>query len=318
MRLHANAPLGPKGRERMVLRVLEQGWSVTEAALAAGVSDRTCSKWLGRYRAEGSLGLVDRPSTPRRMPHRTPEGRVELIASLRRLRMTGAEIAFCLGMALSTVSAVLTRIGLGKLSRLEPPEPPNRYERRHPGELLHVDVKKLGRIERGAGHRITGNRGPGQRARGAGWEYVHVCIDDCTRLAYVEVLPDEKASTAVAFLRRAIAFYARHGIRTERVMSDNGPAYRSTLHAIACKALGVRHLRTRPYRPRTNGKAERFIRTMLAGWTYGAIYATSRERTAALTGWLHFYNHDRPHGALSHKSPHARLTELNNLPGFYI
>jgi transposase InsO family protein len=301
----------------MVLRVLEQGWSVTEAALAAGVSGRTCSKWLARYRAEGRLGLVDRPSTPRRVPHRTPEDRVELIASLRRLRMTGAEIAFCLGMALSTVSAVLTRIGLGKLSRLEPPEPPNRYERRHPGELLHVDVKKLGRIERGAGHRVTGNRGPGQRARGAGWEYVHVCIDDCTRLAYVEVLTDEKATTAIGFLRRAIAFYARHGIRTERVMSDNGPAYRSMLHAIACRTLGVRHLRTRPYRPRTNGKAERFIRTMLAGWAYGAIYASSTERTAALDGWLWTYNHRRPHGALSHRSPITRLTELNNAPGFY-
>jgi transposase InsO family protein len=317
MRLHANALLGPKGREVMVLRVLEQGWSVTEAAQAAGVSGRTCSKWLARHRAEGQLGLVDRPSIPRRVPHRTPEDRVELIASLRRLRMTGAEIAFCLGMALSTVSAVLRRIGLGKLSRLDPPEPPNRYERRHPGELLHVDVKKLGRIERGAGHRVTGNRGPGQRARGAGWEYVHVCVDDCTRLAYVEVLTDERATTAVGFLRRAIDFYAAHGILTQRVMSDNGPAYRSLLHAIACKALGVRHLRTRPYRPRTNGKAERFIRTMLAGWAYGAIYASSTERTAALDGWLWTYNHRRPHGALNHKSPIARLTELNNAPGFY-
>ena len=249
MRLHANALLGPKGREVMVLRVLEQGWSLTEAAEAAGVSDRTCSKWIARYRAEGQLGLIDRPSTPRHVPHRTPEDRVELIASLRRLRMTGAEIAFCLGMALSTVSAVLTRIGLGKLSRLEPPEPPNRYERRHPGELLHVDVKKLGIIS-GVGHRVTGRRqsqNATRRARRAGgpkgWEFVHVCVDDCTRLAYVEVLPDEKAITAVGFLRRAIAFYARHGIRTQRVMSDNGPAYLSTLHAIACKTLGVRHLR---------------------------------------------------------------------------
>jgi transposase InsO family protein len=325
MRLHANALLGPKGREVMVVRVLEQGWSVTEAAKAAGVSDRTCSKWIARYRTEGQLGLIDRPSTPKRSPTRTSEDRVELIASLRRLRMTGAEIAFCLGMALSTVSAVLTRIGLGKLSRLEPPEPPNRYERRHPGELLHVDVKKLGIIN-GAGHRVTGRRrresqNASRRQRHSGpnkgWEFVHVCIDDCTRLAYVEVLADEKAITAVGFLRRAIAFYARHGIRTQRVMSDNGPAYLSTLHAIACKTLGVRHLRTRPYRPRTNGKAERFIRTMLAGWAYGAIYATSTERTAALAGWIHFYNHQRPHGALSHKSPHARLTELNNVAGFY-
>ena len=238
-----------------------------------------------------------------------------MIALLRRLRMTGAEIAFCL--ALSTVSAVLLRIGLGKLSRLEPPEPPNRYERRHPGELIHIDVKKLGRIRGGAGHRMLG-RGPGRHGgKGAGWEFVHVCVDDATRLAYVEVLGDEKAITAVSFFKRAIAFYAAHGIAVERVMTDNGSAYRSTVHAFACRALGVRHLRTRPYRPQTNGKAERFIRTLLAGWAYGAIYGTSRERAAALDGWLWTYNHRRPHGALSHKPPIARLRELNNLAGSY-
>jgi transposase InsO family protein len=317
MKLHANALLGPKGREVMVLRVLEQGWSVTEAAEAAGVSGRTCSKWLARYRAEGRLGLVDRSSAPRSSPNRTCEERVQLIAALRRLRMTAAEIAFCLGMALSTVSAILRRIGLGKRSRLDPPEPPNRYERARPGELLHIDIKKLGRIKGGAGHRITGRRAGMHRARGAGWDYVHVCVDDATRLAYVEVLADEKAVTVAGFLRRAIGHYRRHGITVERVMTDNGPGYRSILHAIACRTHGIRHLRTRPYRPRTNGKAERFIRTMLDGWAYGAIYASSAERTAALDGWLWTYNHRRPHGALSHKSPHARLTELNNLPGFY-
>jgi transposase InsO family protein len=249
---------------------------------------------------------------------------VEVIVLLRRLRMTGAEIAFCLGMALSTVSAVLARVGLGKLSRLEPPEPPNRYERRHPGELLHVDIKKLGAIN-GVGHRITGRRdsqNANRRARRKGgpkgWEYVHVCVDDATRLAYVEVLSDEKAATAVGFLRRAIAFYRRHGIHVQRVMSDNGACYRSTLHAFACRALNIRHLTTRPYRPRTNGKAERFIRTMLAGWAYGAIYGTSAERTAALDGWLWTYNHRRPHGSLSHKPPITRLAELNNVPGLYI
>jgi transposase InsO family protein len=239
--------------------------------------------------------------------------------------MTGAEIAFCLAMALSTVSAVLLRVGLGKLSRLDPPEPPNRYQRRRAGELLHIDVKKLGRIRGGAGHRVTGKRrgnptktnAAGQRERQVGWEYVHVCVDDATRLAYVEVLGDEKATTAVGFLSRAIAFYAAHGVTVERVMTDNGSAYRSTIHTFACRALGVRHLRTRPYRPRTNGKAERFIRTLLAGWAYGAIYATSRERAAALDGWLWTYNHRRPHGALSHKPPIARLTELNNLAGSY-
>ena len=323
MKVHANAPLGPKGRETMVLRVLEQGWSLTEAAEAAGVSERTCSKWVARYRSDGQAGLLDRSSAPSSIPHRTPDELVEVIVLLRKLRMTGAEIACCLGMALSTVSAVLGRVGLGKLSRLEPPEQPNRYERRHAGELLHVDVKKLGVIT-GVGHRITGRRDSQQanrraRRRGGpkGWEFVHVCVDDATRLAYVEVLADEKATSAVGFLQRAVAFYNRHGITVQAVMSDNGACYRSTIHAFACRALGIRHLRTRPYRPRTNGKAERFIRTLLAGWAYGAIYGTSAERTAALDGWLWTYNHRRPHGALSHKPPIARLAELNNAPGLY-
>ena len=315
MKLHANAPFGPKGRLTMVRRVTEQGWSLAEAAEAAGVSERTCSKWVGRYRAEGEPGLRDRSSAPHEVPNRTPEDRVGAIAALRRLRMTGPEIAECLGMALSTVSAVLNRIGLGKLSRLEPPEPPNRYERAKPGELIHIDVKKLVRIERGAGHRVTGRRTT--QARGAGWERVHVCVDDATRLAYVEVLPDEKARTAAGFLKRAIAFYAAHGIVVERVMTDNGPAYVSIVHAIACRTLGVRHLRTRPYRPQTNGKAERFIRTMLGGWAYGAIYRDSAQRTAALSGWLDFYNWRRPHGSLRHKPPGARLAELNNVAGSY-
>jgi len=240
-----------------------------------------------------------------------------LIAALRRLRMTAAEIAFCLGMALSTVSAVLRRIDLGKRSRLDPVEPPNRYERARPGELLHIDVKKLGRIRGGAGHRMLG-RGPGRLGgRGAGWDYVHVCVDDATRLAYVEVLGDEKAATVSGFLRRAIRHYRRHGITVQRVMTDNGSGYRSTLHAIACRVQGVRHLRTRPYRPRTNGKAERFIRTLINGWAYGAIYASSAQRTAALDGWLWTYNHRRPHGSLNHKSPITRLNELNNLPSSY-
>jgi transposase InsO family protein/transposase len=324
MKLHGNAALSLNQRRRMVGRVVEQGWSITKAAAAAEVSARTCSKWVARYRSDGQAGLLDRSSAPGWIPHRTPEDRVEAIVCLRRLRMTGAEIAFCLGMALSTVSAVLGRVGLGKLSRLEPPEPPNRYERRHAGELVHVDVKKLGVIA-GTGHRVTGRRDSQNanrraRRRGApkGWEFVHVCVDDATRLAYVEVLGDEKATTAVAFLRRAVAFYAAHGITVQRVMSDNGACYRSTIHAFACRALGIRHLRTRPYRPRTNGKAERFIRTLLAGWAYGAIYGSSHERTTALDGWLWTYNHRRPHGALNHKPPIARLNELNNLPGSYI
>jgi transposase InsO family protein len=318
MKIHANAKLGPKGRLVICRRVAAEGWSLTQAAEAAGVSERTAAKWVGRYRAEGEAGLVDRSSAPKSVPHRTPEDRVEATAALRRLRMTGAEIAECLGMALSTVSAVLSRIGLGKRSRLEPPEPPNRYQRARAGELIHVDVKKLGRIgHRGAGHRVSGNRGAGQRSRGAGWEFVHVCVDDATRLAYVEVLADERARSAVGFLRRALRFYAAHGIRVEQLMTDNGSAYRSTVHAIACRRLSIKQIRTRPYRPRTNGKAERFIRTMLGGWAYGAIYRSSAERTAALSGWLDFYNWRRPHGALSHKPPGARLGELNNVVGSY-
>jgi transposase InsO family protein len=323
MQLHANAALSLNQRRRMVGRVVGQGWSLTKAAEAAEVSERTCAKWVRRYRAQGDAGLRDRSSAPHQIPHRTPEDRVEVLELLRRLRMTSSEIAECLGMALSTVSAVLKRIGLGKLSRLDPLEPPNRYERRQAGELLHIDVKKLGRIN-GAGWRVTGNRASqnaNRRARRkggpAGWEFVHVCVDDATRLAYAEVLDDEKATTAIAFLRRALAFYAAHGITVQRVMTDNGAAYRSTAHALACRILGVRHLRTRPRRPRTNGKAERFIKTMIAGWNDGAIYGTSRERAAALNGWLWTYNHRRPHGALSHRPPIARLNELNNLPGSY-
>ena len=316
MRLHANARTCPHSRRLMAVRVLEQGWTLVQAAEAAGASVRTVSKWVGRYRAGGEDGLHDRSSVPLSSPNRTPEQRVEVIAVLRRLRMTAAEIAEVIGMPLSTVSAVLTRIGLGKLSRLEPLEPPNRYEKKHPGELIHIDVKKLVRIER-AGHRVTGNR-RGSR-KGIGWEYVHVCVDDATRLAYVEVLPDEKAATAVGFLRRAVSHYAAYGIRVQKVLTDNGPAYISIIHKIACQALGIKHSRTRPYRPRTNGKAERFIRTMLGGWAYGAIYGNSSERTAALTGWLDYYNRRRPHGSLSHQPPLTRLHAIrNNVPGSYI
>ncbi len=315
MKLHGNARTCPKSRRLLVDR-LEGDWSLTEAAEAAGVSERTAAKWLARWRDRGEAGLLDRSSAPHTVANRTPETRVEAIAALRRLRMTGPEIAEVLKMASSTVSAVLDRIGLGKLSRLEPPEPSNRYERKRAGELIHIDVKKLVRIERGAGHRVTGKRTT--QAKGAGSERVHVCVDDATRLAYVEVLADEKARTAIGFLQRAIAFYAAHGITVERVMTDNGPAYLSIAHGIACRALGIRHIRTQAYRPQTNGKAERFIRTMLGGWAYGAIYRDSTQRTAALPGWLEFYNWRRPHGSLAHKPPGARLAELNNVAGSYI
>jgi transposase InsO family protein len=326
MKVHANAPLGPKGRQTMVLRVLEQGWSRSQAAMAAGVSERTCSKWIRRYRAEGEAGLQDRSSAPRTVANRTSERRLEAIAALRRLRFTGAQIAELLSMPLSTVSGILSAIGMGRLGRLGL-EGPQRYQRERPGELIHIDVKKLGRIQGGAGKRVRGGTHShynptftdreGKRRNTVGWECVHIAIDDATRLAYAEVLPDEKATTAVAFLRRALAFYRRHGITVERVLTDNGSPYRSAIHALACRALGLRHLRTRPYRPQTNGKAERFIRTMLGEWAYGAIYRSSRERTAALDGWLWHYNHARRHGALSHKPPAARLAELNNLLGSY-
>ena len=324
MKLHANAALSLKKRQLLAERVVEQGWSLAEAAAAAEVSERTAGKWAGRFRGEGVLGLLDRSSAPRSVANRTADERVEAIAALRRLRFTGAQIAELLGMPQTTVSGILTRIGLGRLGRIGL-EPACRYERSRPGELIHIDVKKLGRIERGAGHRATGRKHykrtvtdrDGHRRETVGWEFVHIAIDDATRLAYAEVLGDEKASTAIAFLRRAVAFYARHGIAVERLLTDNGSPYRSTLHAIACRALGIRHLRTRPRRPQTNGKAERFIRTMLAEWAYAAIYATSSERSAALDGFLWRYNYHRPHGALNRKTPAARLDELNNPLGSY-
>jgi transposase InsO family protein len=306
----------------MVCRVVEQGWSIAKAAAAAEVSDRTCSKWVGRYRAEGVAGLLDRSSAPAVVANRTDERTVQAIAALRRLRFTGPEIAELLDRPLSTVSGILTRIGMGRLGRLGL-EPAERYERAVAGELIHIDVKKLGRIQGGAGKRVTGRRrnpSPRQRDRSGvdrcviGWDYVHIAIDDATRLAYAEVLSDEKASTAIAFLRRATAFFQRHGMTVRELLTDNGSPYRSAVHAIACRTLGIRHLRTRPRRPQTNGKAERFIRTMLGGWAYGAIYASSQERTAALDGWLWHYNHRRRHQALGRQTP---ITRLNNLLGTY-
>ena len=321
MQLHANAAVSLIKRRQLVERVLEQGWSIAAAARAAEISSKTCGKWVSRYRELGACGLLDRSSAPKRVANRSCERRIEAIAALRRLRFTGPEIAETLQMPRSTVSGILTRIGLGRLGRLGL-EPAERYERERPGELIHIDVKRLGRIAR-PGHRVLGGqparatRGYHRRVNRLGWEYVHVAIDDCTRLAYAEVLPDEKASTAISFLRRAIAFYRRHGIHVEQLLTDNGSAYRSTIHALACKTLGIRHLRTRPYRPQTNGKAERFIRTMLGGWAYGAIYRNSTDRTAALDGWLHHYNHHRRHAALGHKPPITRLHERNNPLGTY-
>jgi transposase len=298
MRLHGNARSCPKSRQLLVERIESKTWSVTTAAEAAGVSERAAYRWLRRWREEGVAGLLDRSSAPKSIPHRTAAERVAVIEKLRRLFLTAAEIAEVLRMALSTVSAVLRRIGLGKRSRLEPLEPPNRYERKRPGELVHLDIKKLGRINAlGAGHRITGNRAPrvqatvaGKQRRVTGWEFVHVAVDDATRLAYAEVLPDERGQTAASFLHRAVAWFTSFGIEVERIRSDNGACYRSDTHATARRELGIsRHLFTRPYRPRTNGKAERFIQTLINRWAYGAIYSSSTERTTALPGWLTHY-----------------------------
>jgi transposase InsO family protein len=318
MKLHANARTCPNSRALIAERVLELGWSLAAAAEAAGVSERTARKWVGRFRAEGQAGLVDRSSAPHRRPRRTPAERVAAIEALRRLRLTAAEISLKLGMSLATVSRWLKRIGLGKRSRLEPPEPPNRYERQWPGELVHVDIKKLGRF-RQPGHRVTGRGGHHRvtqttdkgRGRGVvGWDFVHVCVDDATRIAYVEVLADERGNTAAGFLERAVAWFANRGVQVERVMSDNGSCYVSQAHRDACRALGLRHLRTRPYRPRTNGKAERFIQTLQNEWAYGRAYTSSDERRSNLAAWLNHYNYRRPHGSLSHQPPATRLREL--------
>jgi transposase InsO family protein len=316
MELHANAALSLNARRRLCRRVVVQGWTLTKAAEAAEVSVRCARKWVGRYRVEGELGLADRSSAPWVVANRTDERRVEAIAALRRLRFTGPEIAELLGMAVSTVSGILTRIGMGKPARLER-DRPVRYQRERPGELLHIDIKKLGRIQGGAGHRVTGKRhyNPTIRRKGmrrnlVRWEFVHVAVDDATRLAYAEVLDSDTAAASVAFLKRATAFYASYGITVEAVLTDNGPGYRAAIHAVACKTLGLRHLKTRPYRPQTNGKAERFIRTILAGWAYGAIYRDSHERTRALDGWLWHYNHRRRHSALNRQTPATRLTNL--------
>jgi transposase InsO family protein len=312
MKLHANAALTLNQRRRLARRVVEDSLPAARAAELAEVSYPTARKWARRYRAGGESGLLDRSSAARQVWNRTPGDRIEAIRSLRRLRFTGAEIAELLGMPETTVSGILTKVGMGRLGRLGL-EPARRYERSRPGELIHVDVKKLARIER-MGHRVTGDRLRYQRARGAGWEFVHVAVDDATRFAYAEVLADERKGTATAFLRRAVAFFGRHGISVEGVLTDNGMAYRSTIHALACRAMGIKHLRTRPYRPQTNGKAERFIRTLTERWAYGAIYQSSAERERALPGWLWRYNFHRPHGSLGRRPPAARLAELKNNP----
>ena len=303
MNIHANARLSVLGRQLLCQRVREQGWSVVAAAQAAGISARRAHVWLARF--DAGEGLEDRSSRPHSSPRITPARVEAAIVRLRRLRKTSSAIAAVLGMAVSTVCAVLARAGLNRLSQLDPPEPANRYCRRHAGELIHLDVKTLGRFSR-PGKRVLGN-GPGRHTHKAGWEAVHVAVDDATRLAYVEVLANQTAATTVGFLARAIAWFAAQGVRVQEVMTDNGSPYRSKLWAAYCADHAIVHIRTRPYRPRTNGKAERFIQTMLREWAYAATYRSSTHRANVLPGWVHHYNTQRPHGSLGHKPPITAL-----------
>jgi transposase InsO family protein len=313
MNIHKNARLTPVGRGRIV-RQVESGQTPEAVAEAAGVCPRTVRKWVDRYRREGPAGLHDRSSRPHRLHQPTPQVVIETIERLRRQRWTGKQIAAEAGVSPATVSRVLRRLGLNKLSALES-EPVRRYEREHPGELIHLDIKKLGRIG-SVGHRITGRQtGMVNRHLGIGWEFVHVCIDDTSRVAFVQVMPDQRKESAVAFLDAAVAYYASLGIRVQRVMTDNGSCYRSRTFRAACKRLGLRQIFTKPYTPRTNGKAERFIQTSLREWAYARAYNTSDERTAELPRWLHRYNWHRPHSGIDSKPPISRLglTEDNLL-----
>lgn len=310
MNVHQNARLTPSGRALLAERV-DRGWSVKAAAAAAGVSIRTASTWLCRHRQGGAGRYHDRSSAPHRCPHATPAGRIAEIEALRRRRLSGPQIAARLSMPRSTVGAILRRLGLNRLAALDPKPAVMRYERARPGEMIHLDIKSLGRID-GIGHRITGNRTGQSRNRGIGWDHLHVAVDDASRLAYVEVLASLGQDDATAFLERALAWFDRLGVKVERVMTDNGSAYRSKLFAAALARAGARHVRTRPYTPRTNGKAERFIQTSLREWAYARPYATSDERHAAIGPWAEDYNLNRPHSALGGKPP---WTRLNNLLG---
>jgi transposase InsO family protein len=304
MNIHKNARLTPLGRGRIVNQV-RSGQTPEAAARAAGVCPRTVRKWLARFAAEGIAGLTDRSSRPHRLYRPTPAAIVEKVDALRRQRFTGKQIASDVGVSPATVSRILKRLGLNRIQALEPAEPVRRYEREHPGELIHIDIKKLGRFDR-VGHRITGDKKQGE-SRGAGWEFVHVCIDDASRLAFSQILPDERKASAVAFLRAAVAYYQTLGVTVARVMTDNGSCYKSFAFRGACHDLGLRHIRTRPYTPKTNGKAERFIQTALREWAYAQAYPNSQRRADELPIWLHRYNWHRPHGSLKSKPPISRL-----------
>jgi len=309
MNVHKNARLTPIGRERMVMMVAG-GQPPQAVAGAVGVCPRTVRKWIRRHQSEGLVGLADRSSRPQRLYRPTPQPVVERIEALRRQRLTGKAIAAEVGVSPATVSRVLKRLGLNKLSALAPAEPVRRYERENPGELIHIDIKKLGKFKQ-IGHRITGER-QGCRNYKVGWEFVHVCIDDASRIAFTQIKPDERKESAVAFLKAAVAYYASLGVTVERVMTDNGSCYRSKAFARACKRLGLRHIRTKPYTPKTNGKAERFIQTSLREWAYARAYNTSDERAHELPYWTHRYNWHRPHSSIGSKPPISRLGMTGN------
>ena len=314
MDIHKNARLTPHSRAELVRRVFEERQTPKAVATAFGVCPKTVRKWVDRFQTDGPEGLQDRSSRPHRLRQPTPEPIVERIEALRRERQTGQQIATEVGVSPATVSRVLRRLGLNTLKALEPAEPIRRYERKAPGELLHIDIKKLGRFER-VGHRITGDRTRQSSTRGyrdgkawgAGWEFVHVCIDDHSRIAFTEILPDEKKASATAFLEAAVAYYQSLGITVERVMTDNGSCYISHDFRDTCRALKLKHIRTKPYTPKTNGKAERFIQTALREWAYARAYQTSDQRGAEMPAWLHRYNWHRPHGSLKNKTPISRL-----------
>jgi transposase InsO family protein len=310
MNIHKNAPLAPKGREAMVRSVIEGGLSQAEAAYQFNTTPKTVAKWIKRFRAEGVEGLRDRSSRPLSSPSQTPLTTCAVIEASRRRRHTGKQIAAEVGVSPATVSRVLRRLGLNRIRDLEPAEPVRRYECAVPGEMIHIDIKKLGRFEQ-IGHRITGDRTRQSSRRGngwgAGWEFVHVCIDDHSRIAFSQIKPDEKADSAVPFLKAAVAYYKSLGIKVERVMTDNGPCYKSFAFRDACTDLGIKHIRTKPYTPKTNGKAERFIQTSLREWAYAQAYRTSDRRAEELPIWLHRYNWHRPHGGIKSQTPISRL-----------
>ena len=304
MKIHKNARLTPLRREEMARSVLARETSRAEAARSFGVTANTVSKWVGRFRDLGAAGCADRSSRPHSPRSPTPRHVAERIVSLRRCRLTGAHIAVATGVSTATVSRILKRAGLSRIKDLEPEEPARRYEHDHPGDMIHLDIKKLGRF-RTPGHRATGTR-VGRR-QGSGWEYAHICVDDASRVACGGLFPNERQESAVQSLRASVAYYKRLGVTVRRVMTDNGPCYTSKAFAAACKELGARHVRTRPYTPRTNGKAERFIQTAMREWAYARTYETSEQRAADFPAWMHMYNWHRPHAALGSRPPISRL-----------